>query len=195
MGGSEILRHAATAQVTQRKQALCARVTLLCIAHQQVEFGGIVAHGHGLTHRGAAWRAWAKGVNCQAGYYERLHHARRQRQSGLDRLHPDRRSRNGAGNIIPGLEAALEGKQVGERVMAVIPPEQGYGIRNEELVQHLSRDLFDTDEDIVEGMRFQAMSESGPRVVSVMSVDDDQVTIDGNHPLAGMTLHFDVTIA
>lgn len=102
---------------------------------------------------------------------------------------------HGAGNIIPGLEAALEGKRVGERVNAVIPPEQGYGTRNEELVQHLSRDLFDTDEDIVEGMRFQAMSESGLRVVSVVSVDDDQVTIDGNHPLAGMTLHFDVTIA
>lgn len=102
---------------------------------------------------------------------------------------------HGIGNIIPGLEAALEGKATGEHVKAVIPPDQAYGVRNESLVQHLSRDLFDTEEEIVEGMRFQAMSESGPRVVTVVNVEEDQVTIDGNHPLAGMTLHFDVTIA
>lgn len=102
---------------------------------------------------------------------------------------------HGLGNIIPGLEAALEGKSAGEHVNAVIAPEEAYGTRNEELVQQLARDLFDTEDDIVEGMRFHAMSEAGPRVVTVVSVDGDQVTIDGNHPLAGMTLHFDVTIA
>lgn len=102
---------------------------------------------------------------------------------------------HGLGNIIPGLEAALEGKSAGEHVNAVITPEEAYGARNEELVQQLARDLFDTEDDIVEGMRFHAMSEAGPRVVTVVSVDGDQVTIDGNHPLAGMTLHFDVTIA
>src|SRR3569832_2277405 len=52
-----------------------------------------------------------------------------------------------------------------------------------------------TDEDIVEGMRFHAKSEAGPRGGTVVGVEGDQVTIDGNHPLAGMTLHFDVTIA
>lgn len=102
---------------------------------------------------------------------------------------------HGTGGIIPGLEAALEGKSPGEHVNAVIAPEQGYGARNESLVQQLARDVFDTDEDIVEGMRFHAMSEAGPRVVTVVAVEGDQVTIDGNHPLAGMTLHFDVTIA
>jgi len=102
---------------------------------------------------------------------------------------------HGLGNIIPGLEVALEGKSTGEHVNAVIAPEQAYGERNESLVQHLARDVFDTDEDIVEGMRFHAMSEAGPRVVTVVGVEGDQVTIDGNHPLAGMTLHFDVTIA
>src|SRR3569833_1096878 len=81
---------------------------------------------------------------------------------------------HGLGNIIPGLEVALEGKSTGEHVNAVIAPEQAYGERNESLVQHLARAVFDTAEDVVEG---------------------DQATIDGNHPLAGMTLHFDVTIA
>src|SRR3569833_2975420 len=80
---------------------------------------------------------------------------------------------HGLGNIIPGLEVALEGKSTGEHVHAVLAPDQAYGER----------------------MRFHAMSEAGPRVVTVVGVEGDQVTIDGNHPLAGMTLHFDVTIA
>ena len=101
---------------------------------------------------------------------------------------------HGIGNIIPGLEAALEGQAQGDQINAVIPPEKAYGTRDENLVQHLPRDQFDTDEDIEVGMQFQAMSESGPRMVTVVGVDADTVTIDGNHPLAGVTLHFDVTV-
>jgi len=101
---------------------------------------------------------------------------------------------HGIGNIIPGLEAALEGKSTGDQVNAVIPPENAYGVRDEALVQQLPRSQFDTDQDIQVGMQFQAMSEAGPRVVTVVSVEDDNVTIDANHPLAGVTLHFDVTV-
>lgn len=101
---------------------------------------------------------------------------------------------HGIGNIIPGLEAALEGKSKGDQVNAVIPPEKAYGTRDENLVQNLSRSQFDTDQEIQVGMQFQAMSEGGPRVVTVVSVDADNVTIDANHPLAGVTLHFDVTV-
>ena len=101
---------------------------------------------------------------------------------------------HGIGNIIPGLEAALEGKSAGDQVNAVISPENAYGARDENLVQQLPRSQFDTDQDIEVGMQFQAMSEAGPRVVTVVSVDADNVTIDANHPLAGVTLHFDVTI-
>lgn len=101
---------------------------------------------------------------------------------------------HGTGNIIPGLESALEGKSVGDQVSAVIPPEKGYGERNEGLVQDLSRSQFDIEDEIKVGMQFHAMSEAGPRVVTVVSVNDDNVTIDGNHPLAGVTLHFDVTV-
>ena len=101
---------------------------------------------------------------------------------------------HGIGNIIPGLEEALEGKSAGDQVNAVISPENAYGTRDEGLVQQLPRSQFDTDQDIEVGMQFQAMSESGPRVVTVVSVDTDNVTVDANHPLAGVTLHFDVTI-
>ena len=101
---------------------------------------------------------------------------------------------HGIGNIIPGLEAALEGKSKGDQVNAVIPPENAYGTRDETLVQQLPRSQFDTDQDIQVGMQFQAMSEAGPRVVTVVTVDADNVTVDANHPLAGVTLHFDVTV-
>ena len=101
---------------------------------------------------------------------------------------------HGVGNIIPGLEAALEGKSMGDQVNAVIPPENAYGTRDENLVEQLPRTQFDTDQDIQIGMQFQAMSEAGPRVVTVVSVDADNITIDANHPLAGVTLHFDVTV-
>ena len=74
------------------------------------------------------------------------------------------------------------------------PPEKAYGIRDENLVEQLPRSQFDTDQDIQVGMQFQAMSEAGPRVVTVVSVDLENVTIDANHPLAGVTLHFDVTV-
>lgn len=101
---------------------------------------------------------------------------------------------HGIGNIIPGLESALEGKEAGDEVKAVIPPDKGYGDRDENLVQQLSRTQFDTEDNISVGMQFHAMSEAGPRVVTVIGVQDDNVTIDGNHPLAGVTLHFDVTV-
>jgi len=101
---------------------------------------------------------------------------------------------HGVGNIIPGLEAALEGKTAGDQVDAVISPDKAYGVRDEALIQELPRTQFDTEGNIEVGMQFHAMSEAGPRVVTVIEVSDDKVTIDGNHPLAGVTLHFDVTI-
>lgn len=101
---------------------------------------------------------------------------------------------HGIGNIIPGLEAALEGKTAGDQVNAVISPEDAYGVRDEGLVQQIDRAQFDTEGEIQVGMQFHAMGESGPRVVTVVNIDADKVTIDANHPLAGVTLHFDVTI-
>ena len=101
---------------------------------------------------------------------------------------------HGAGNIIPGLESALEGKSEGEQVKVTIPPEQAYGAKDERLVQQVPRTAFQGVAEIKPGMQFQANTQQGPRVISVVAVEGDQVTIDANHPLAGATLNFDVTV-
>jgi FKBP-type peptidyl-prolyl cis-trans isomerase SlyD len=100
---------------------------------------------------------------------------------------------HGAANIIPGLEAALMGHAVGDKVQATIAPEDAYGLRHEQLIQAIPRTAFPV-EDIEVGMQFSADAENGGRVVTVTKVDDENITIDGNHPLAGETLHFDVTV-
>ena len=101
----------------------------------------------------------------------------------------------GMNNIIPGLENALTGKQAGDSLQVSVPPEEGYGERNDAMRQEVPRDMFDTSEQIQVGMQFHA-SDGGDNVhvVTVVDVTDTHVTVDGNHPLAGQTLNFDVTI-
>ena len=100
----------------------------------------------------------------------------------------------GIGSVIPGLEQALEGRSPGESVTVSIPPEQAYGERDEALVQVVPRALFGEGQEIAPGMQFQAETESGTRIVTVVGVEEDRVTVDANHPLAGATLTFDVTV-
>ncbi|MCW8886280.1 MAG: peptidylprolyl isomerase [Motiliproteus sp.] len=100
----------------------------------------------------------------------------------------------GAGNIIPGLEKALESKQVGDTLEVTIAPEEAYGPVHEEMIQTVPRDAFDGVEDIDVGMSFQAETANGPVSVVVVGVEEDTVTVDGNHPLAGQTLHFYVEV-
>jgi len=102
---------------------------------------------------------------------------------------------HGANNIIPGLENALDGKSSGEAVSVTVPPEQGYGVRDDARVQDVPRDMFPEDQDIQPGMQFHAQGPDGQSiVVMVARVENDTVTVDGNHPLAGEQLNFDVTI-
>lgn len=101
---------------------------------------------------------------------------------------------HGVGQIIPGLESALEGKTQGDAVQTVIPPEQGYGARNDNLVQDVPRQAFAGVQTVLPGMQFQAQTPSGARVVTVVGVGDNTVKVDANHPLAGQTLHFDVNV-
>lgn len=101
---------------------------------------------------------------------------------------------HGAGNIISGLESALEGHQEGEEISVTIPPENGYGAHHSELMQVVPRDRFEIDEEIQVGMQFKAQTTSGTHVVTVTQIDGNDVTIDGNHPLAGQTLNFDVAV-
>jgi FKBP-type peptidyl-prolyl cis-trans isomerase SlyD len=100
----------------------------------------------------------------------------------------------GTGNIIPGLERALEGKAKGDSLKVSVEPKDGYGERSDELTQQVPKEMFEGDNEIEVGMQFQTMSEYGPQVVTVVAVDDKHVTVDANHPLAGENLHFDVTI-
>ena len=101
---------------------------------------------------------------------------------------------HGAHNIIPGLESALEGKTVGDKLNVAVPAADAYGLRNDDLMQELPSSMFSGIEKIEVGMEFHAETEHGLQVVTVTKVDGDQVTIDGNHPLAGIDLNFDVEI-
>ncbi len=101
---------------------------------------------------------------------------------------------HGAGNIIVGLENELEGKKAGDSLSVDVQSDQAYGKRIEELVQEVPKDAFGELGDIEVGMRFQAETEQGPVPVVVTALTDSTVTVDGNHPLAGQDLHFDVTI-
>ncbi|MFC4727708.1 FKBP-type peptidyl-prolyl cis-trans isomerase [Coralloluteibacterium thermophilus] len=101
---------------------------------------------------------------------------------------------HGAGNIVPGLESALEGKKAGDRLKVDVKPEEGYGVRHEQLVQQVPREAFQGVEDVQVGMQFQAQTQGGALSVVVTEVKDGIVTVDGNHPLAGKTLHFEVEI-
>jgi FKBP-type peptidyl-prolyl cis-trans isomerase SlyD len=100
---------------------------------------------------------------------------------------------HGAGSIIPGLENALAGKSVGDALQVTIAPVDGYGERDEELVQAVPRSRF-PGASVEVGMRFHAQGSDGSQVVTVVAVDDSNVTVDANHPLAGMTLAFDVKV-
>ncbi|MEW6766338.1 MAG: peptidylprolyl isomerase [Pseudomonadota bacterium] len=101
---------------------------------------------------------------------------------------------HGHGNIIPGLEQALEGRATGDSFQVSIEPAMAYGEKNPALTQTLPSSMFGGVEQIAVGMQFHAQTDHGIEVVTVTAVEGDQVTIDGNHPLAGQTLHFDVTV-
>lgn len=99
----------------------------------------------------------------------------------------------GHSNIIPGLERALEGKAVGDELQVTVQPEDGYGERDEENVEELSREDF--EDDIEVGATYYAQDEAGSVIpFTVMEVSGDTVKVDFNPPLAGMVLNFDVKV-
>lgn len=100
----------------------------------------------------------------------------------------------GTGSLIPGLELALEGKSSGENLKVQIAAKDGYGDRNDALCQSVPRAQFESAEGLEIGMQFEVETEQGELVVTVTKIEGDMVTVDGNHPLAGMDLHFDVTV-
>jgi FKBP-type peptidyl-prolyl cis-trans isomerase SlyD len=102
---------------------------------------------------------------------------------------------HGAGQIIPGLESELEGKIAGDEFSVVIEPAQGYGSRDESLVHEVPKSEFETPDEIEVGMQFRVGAEGGNVIMVVAGVGDETVTLDGNHPLAGVSLAFDVSVA
>ena len=102
---------------------------------------------------------------------------------------------HGTGGVIPGLEAALLDKVVGDQFTAVIEPDDAYGAVNPSLVQVVPRSAFAGVESIEAGMRFTASDGEGDQQsVAIAEVNGDEITVDGNHPLAGQTLHFEVEV-
>lgn len=102
---------------------------------------------------------------------------------------------HGASNIVPGLEAALNGKAAGDNLKVVVKPEDAYGEVNPSLIQKVPRAAFEGVEDIRPGMQFQAQGPDGQvQLITVVEIEGEEVTVNGNHPLAGEELHFDVTV-
>lgn len=99
----------------------------------------------------------------------------------------------GIGNLIPGMEEGLEGKVKGDKLEIKVSPEKGYGVRNDKMIQKVPRSAFGGQE-VKKGMQFQAGTNHGTQVVTVTEVGLDSITVDGNHPLAGVELNFSVEV-
>jgi FKBP-type peptidyl-prolyl cis-trans isomerase SlyD len=96
----------------------------------------------------------------------------------------------GAGNLIMGMEEGLEGKKKGDKFQLKISPDKGYGVKDDNLVQKVPRSAFGSQE-VKKGMQFQT---NQGQVVTVTDVGLESITVDANHPLAGVELHFDVEV-
>jgi FKBP-type peptidyl-prolyl cis-trans isomerase SlyD len=102
---------------------------------------------------------------------------------------------HGHGNLIPGLERELTGRKAGDKLQVKVTPAEGYGEYDNALVERVPRRALKGLSNIRVGMRLQAQTEQGPRAVTVTHIAGDMVTLDGNHPLAGKGLNFDVEVA
>ena len=102
---------------------------------------------------------------------------------------------HGAKNLIPALEDALEGKEAGDKANVVVAPENAYGERDEQKIQRVPRKMFPVDQELEVGMPFSSATPDGTAVnVVITAIEEHEVVIDGNHPLAGVELHFDIEI-
>ena len=101
----------------------------------------------------------------------------------------------GSGQVIPGFEQAVEGMAVGDSKSVNIPPEEAYGPRHEQMIQEVPKTALPDDLDPVEGMALQAQGQDGKVInLTVTAVQDESITVDGNHPLAGKALNFDIEL-
>jgi FKBP-type peptidyl-prolyl cis-trans isomerase SlyD len=101
---------------------------------------------------------------------------------------------HGAQNIVPGLEKALEGKTIGATVNVVVSPEEGYGLRQDGLQETMALSDFENPDEVAVGLEFEVEIEDNLEIATVISINDGNVLLDFNHPLAGETLCFDISI-
>jgi FKBP-type peptidyl-prolyl cis-trans isomerase SlyD len=101
---------------------------------------------------------------------------------------------HGTGYLIPGLEDALVDHQVGDKFDVEVAAAQAYGERFEDYVQTVPKSLFAGIDDLAVGSQLRASTDDGEQTVIVIDVQDDDITVDGNHPLAGLDLKFEVDI-
>ena len=101
---------------------------------------------------------------------------------------------HGTGHLISGLEKKLNDKKVSDKIEAIIAPEDAYGMYNDEAVHQVPLSGFEGDEELKIGMQVQMQSNQGVSIAEVTKIEGDQVTLDMNHPLAGMELHFEVEV-
>lgn len=99
----------------------------------------------------------------------------------------------GSHYLIEGLETAIEGKVTGDKINISVPPEKAYGERVDALMQTVPKSMFN-DIEVEAGMQFRAQTDGEEQSVIVLEVTEDEVVVDGNHPLSGLTLNFDVEI-
>jgi FKBP-type peptidyl-prolyl cis-trans isomerase SlyD len=100
----------------------------------------------------------------------------------------------GHGNLVSGLEKALEGKPQGSKVEVSVSPEEGYGKHDPKLIRRVPKRTLQGAGQISKGMQFQARTDDGMRLFTVTGIIGDMVALDGNHPLADKTLHFAVDV-
>lgn len=100
----------------------------------------------------------------------------------------------GVGNIIPGLDKEMLGKKSGDKFTVRVKPEEGYGERVDEAIQVVPKEQFAEIENLEVGLQLQAQAGEQVMLFTIAKIEGDQVTIDGNHPLAGVPLNFDVEI-
>jgi FKBP-type peptidyl-prolyl cis-trans isomerase SlyD len=102
---------------------------------------------------------------------------------------------HGHGNLVPGLERELSGKRAGDKLQVMVSPADGYGEYDQQFVQRVPRRALKGLANLRVGMRLKAQTGHGARAVIVTQITGDMVTLDGNHPLAGKNLHFQVEVA
>ena len=101
---------------------------------------------------------------------------------------------HGNGSLLPALEKELEGRGAGDKLEVRLAAKEGYGERDETLVQVLPRKTLATIGKLKVGTQFHAQVPGGARVMTITAVEKDSVTVDGNHPLAGLNLNFEVEV-